>query len=57
MPTIFAVPIISTIVSNICAFLKVKKLDYKIIPDFNKLTFQSKMELQLSFRIIDLLLA
>lgn len=57
MPTIFVVPIISAIISNICAFLKAKKLDYKIVPAFNELTFKTKMEVQLSFRIIDLLLA
>lgn len=57
MPTVFAVPVISTLAANICAILKIKKFNYKIIPDFNKLTFQTKMDLQISFRIIDLLIA
>lgn len=57
MPTIFVVPLLSTLISNICAFLKVKKFDYKIMPSFNELKLQTKMELELSFRIIDLLLA
>ncbi|MBO5179157.1 MAG: hypothetical protein J6B87_02270 [Clostridia bacterium] len=56
-PTIFSIPIISTIIASILPLLKTEKdkIKYSIQPVYNKLAIQMKVTGTISFRIIDVI--
>ena len=54
-PTIFSIPIISTLIATILPLLKTKKdkIKYNIQPVYNELAIQMKLTGTITFRIID----
>ena len=56
-PTVFSIPIISTIIATILPLLKTEKnkIKYNIQPIYNEVAIQTKVTGKLTFRIIDLL--
>lgn len=57
LPTIFSIPIISTIATTIIPFIKTQKnsVKYRIQPVYNELAFNTKVSGMVSFRIIDII--
>lgn len=53
--TALFIPILSNITMLPLHFLKIKFLDYKVIPMYNELKFNVKINAKISFRIIDLI--